>query len=522
MGRGSTDGGWTIAGRILASVLLALVLLGIPLAHASAPPVVTITASPSSPRTGESVSFQSTVVHDGSTTESWDFGDGATATGATASHGYAAAGSYTVVLTSTPDDGSGPSTATTTVTVENRAPDASFTFSPASPETGQAVTFSSTSSDPDGSVASQAWDTDNDGVFDDGTGPQASRTFGQPGDYTVRLQVTDNNGSTDVASRTVRVANQPPLASFTYSPSPFTSGQTVTFRSTSSDPEGAIVSQSWDFNNDGQFGDRTGATVSWSFLTTRPYTVRLRVEDSAGAVDVETSVVTPGNRAPVVSIAFAPAQPQAGALVTFTGSASDPDGTISSRAWDVDGDGDFDDATGPTATVAFPAAGTYTVRMRAIDNDDASSIAIATVVVSAAPAGSSPVAAQGVLGTTAAGPVSFALLKPFPVIRIRGWVTARGARISLLSVRAPRGSRVSVRCRGVRCPLRRQVRSAGRVRLKRLQRYFRAGVSIEIRVTKGQAIGKFTRIAIRKGKRPFRRDLCLVPGAKRPTKCPPA
>ena len=54
---------------------------------------------------------------------------------------------------------------------------AAFTFTPASPQTGQSVTFTDGSTDCDGTIASRAWDTDNDGAFDDGTGTTAARTF---------------------------------------------------------------------------------------------------------------------------------------------------------------------------------------------------------------------------------------------------------------------------------------------------------------------------------------------------------
>src|SRR3954452_20511971 len=74
----------------------------------------------------------------------------------------------------------------------NTPPAAGFTVSPQPALTGQTVTFTSTSSDPNGSVASQACDLDNDGAFDDGTGASASRSFTPSGAYTVRLRVTDN------------------------------------------------------------------------------------------------------------------------------------------------------------------------------------------------------------------------------------------------------------------------------------------------------------------------------------------
>ena len=43
-------------------------------------------------------------------------------------------------------------------------------------------------------------------------------------------------------------------------------------------------------------------------------------------------------------------------------------------------------------------------------------------------------------------------IRPFPVVRMRGRLTATGARVSLLSVRAPRAAKVTVRCKG-RCPM---------------------------------------------------------------------
>ena len=107
------------------------------------------------------------------------------------------------------------------------------------------------------------------------------------------------------------------------------------------------------------------------------------------------------------------------------------------------------------------------------------------------------------------------------IVRIRGRVTTRGARLTLLGVRAPRGALVVGRCLGRACSVRRQAaRARSPVALRRFHRHFRAGTVIVVRVTMPGQIGKFTRFTIRRGKPPLRRDLCLAPGVRRPVNCP--
>ncbi|MDM7830682.1 PKD domain-containing protein, partial [Cellulomonas edaphi] len=85
----------------------------------------------------------------------WTFGDGSTATGATAKHTYASAGTYPITLTVTDDEGAKHTTsAQATVRVPNVAPVAAMT----SKVTDLAVAFDATGSrDSDGTIASYAW-----------------------------------------------------------------------------------------------------------------------------------------------------------------------------------------------------------------------------------------------------------------------------------------------------------------------------------------------------------------------------
>ncbi len=71
--------------------------------------------------------------------------------------------------------------------------------------------------------------------------------------------------------------------------------------------------------------------------------------------------------------------------VTLTDTSTDPDGTIAARAWDLDDDGQYDDAGGASATRTFSAAGTFTVRLRVTDDDGAQATTSRQITVSAAP-----------------------------------------------------------------------------------------------------------------------------------------
>jgi PKD repeat protein len=105
-----------------------------------------------------------------------------------------------------PSAGPGVAPGPATPPPSNAAPAAGFAFTPTAPLAGQAVRFSDTSTDADGTVALQEWDLDDDGSFDDATGGAASWTFGAAGTYTVRLRVTDDAGGQGIATRTVTVA----------------------------------------------------------------------------------------------------------------------------------------------------------------------------------------------------------------------------------------------------------------------------------------------------------------------------
>jgi len=347
------------------------------------PPTAGFTSSPDSPQTGDDVTFTSTASDSDGTIANvaWDLDNNGSfeATGATAHRSFAKAGTYTVRQRVT-DDSGGSDIATGTVTVANRAPTAAFSFSPTAPRTGDQVTFTSSSTDPDGSIASYAWDLNGDGNFDDSTLANPKTTFATPGPHTVRLQVTDDNGATDVVEHTVDVANRPPTAAFVVSPTSPNTLDPVTLTSTSTDPDGTIASVAWDLDNDGQFNDGNTSTIQTSFATPGPHTVRLQVTDSNGATDVATKTVTAINRPPKASFTTTPDAPTTDGPVTFTSTSTDPDGTIAKTEWDLNNDGTYE-TSGDTVQKQFTVPGSYPFSLRVTDSNGATDVATGTVTI---------------------------------------------------------------------------------------------------------------------------------------------
>ena len=125
-------------------------------------------------------------------------------------------------------------------------------------------------------------------------------------------------------------------------------------------------------------------------------------------------------------------------------------------------------------------------------------------------------------------------MSPFPVVRISGQFSSRGVRIRRLTIDAPPGSAVKVRCGGRGCPFKRLRRTISQrvlanrelpptrlLRVRTLEgRLLRPGVKLRLFVTRPDAIGKYTRFTIRRRKSPSRTDMCLVPGSARPLSCP--
>jgi hypothetical protein len=215
------------------------------------------------------------------------------------------------------------------------------------------------------------------------------------------------------------------------------------------------------------------------------------------------------NARPDANFGFFPRDPVAGQSVRFVSYACDPDGELVEQAWDLDGDGLFDDDSGRGAVGRFPA-GTHLVRLSVSDRRGITATRNRIIDVE-----------RGSPEYVVPEPFKPPLLIPFPLVRLSGNVSGAVTRVRVLSVRAPVCSRATVLCQGPSCPWRRRTQEVGRgpARFRGLST-LAAGAIVRVLVTKRHRIGKYTSFRMRADRPPKRRDRCLPFGARRGVPCP--
>ena len=174
----------------------------------------------------------------------------------------------------------------------NVPPVASFTMSLPVAEIGQSVSFTAvTSIDEDGVIVGYAWDF-GDGT--DGSGRSVSHTYTAVGAYTVILIVTDDDGESAQAQKTIYIeAGEPPgpTASFTASPISGNSPLNVFFDASGSTYDQTPLTYTWDFG-DGSTGYGRQASHLYNTSTGATYTVTLTVTGPDGKSGTTTRTIT--------------------------------------------------------------------------------------------------------------------------------------------------------------------------------------------------------------------------------------
>jgi len=249
-------------------------------------PVVNFSYSPTSPRTNQSVTFTDTSSDSDSSISSWswNFGDGDTSSSQNPTHAYDTSGDFTITLNITDSHGATNQT-TKSITISNTNPVANFSYSPLHPTDLQNITFSDNSTDSDGTIVNWTWS------FGDGEhnySQNATHKYDDNGTYTVTLNITDNDGSTNQTSSTITVLNVGPTADFTYEPTYPELGEKIWFNDTSTDPDGTIANWTWKLES-----DQSNYTQDciYSFDTLKTKTITLTIKDNDGNTSTKSKQI---------------------------------------------------------------------------------------------------------------------------------------------------------------------------------------------------------------------------------------
>jgi chitodextrinase len=136
----------------------------------------------------------------------WEFGDGRTGSGVTATHSYDMPGTYLAKLTISDVFDRTASTSQTIVVGAGDQPKASFLFSPSAPKPSDVVNFNAAASKAAAgrTIRSYQWDF-GDGTRKTTTTATTTHDFTAAGTYSVTLVVTDDAGRTGFDTHDVSV-----------------------------------------------------------------------------------------------------------------------------------------------------------------------------------------------------------------------------------------------------------------------------------------------------------------------------
>lgn len=242
-----------------------------------------------------------------------------------------------------------------------------FSYAPITPTTGNTITFTDNSTDPndeDNPNLSYFWN-----LGDGNTSQEESPThsYSDNGIYNVSLNVTNAYQQWNSTNQTIIVSNLGPTSLFTYSPNPSIVNETITFTNECSDTDGAIVAYNWTFD-DGYYLNTTEKTnPTHTYNQSREYNVKLNITDNDGYIDTYTQTVSVTFK-PQANFTIDISNPSTSDIITLNDTSTDIDGSIASYNWSF-GDETFSQNQNPTHS--YSDDGSYTITLNVTDNKGA-------------------------------------------------------------------------------------------------------------------------------------------------------
>ncbi len=257
--------------------------------------------TPTAPYSYDTIIFTdlSTDQDDGIKSWRWDFGDSNTSDQQSPTHLYHKKGVYIVSLI-VADHYGVTDQISTPISIQNLPPTPQFEYSPIQPTDIDEISFTDTSTDIDGEIISWLW------IFGDGansTQKNPTHTYPDNGTYTLILQITDDDNTTQQLTQQIQILNVPPIAQFILNPQKPILKDNITYQDTSIDLDGTIVAWSWDFGDD---VTSTKQSPKHRYKNQGTYTITLTIIDNDGAqAQIEKTIIIvddkPAEEVPVVS-----------------------------------------------------------------------------------------------------------------------------------------------------------------------------------------------------------------------------
>lgn len=331
------------------------------------PPEASIDA-PSTVDVGESFDLDASGSSGEELSYSWDV-DGSGESGESVSTSFDSEGSYSVDLTVEDWQGQTDS-ASTTIQAELEDVDADISGAGSS-MVGEEVEFDGQYSQGHDGIDSYTWEIDGEQVS---SSSSFTRTFDEPGDYTVELTVEDGAGQQDTTTETHTVELEKPTASFSV-PSSVEAGESVTLDASESS-EGSYAIEEYNWNVDSE--TLTGETTTTSFVEDGEREIQLEVVDVQGNTATESATVLVDAEAPQAAISVQADQLAVGEEITFSGEDSEPGSSdIEDYQWTVDGESAFGEST----RFVFEEPGNKTVELTVVDAQDRENTVSKTVQI---------------------------------------------------------------------------------------------------------------------------------------------
>jgi len=185
-------------------------------------------------------------------------------------------GNYSVTLRATDWAGNRNETEINATVADGTAPNATLAVAPENATTNESVRFDAGNSTDNHRIDTYRWDVDGDGEIDATTNDSAlSHTYAERGRYDVTVEVVDEAGYNDTATRTVAVERPSPNASFTVSERRPEINETVRFDATPSSVPGNETNYTWRIDDGRSVRDEVA--FSTSFADSGTYAVTLTV-----------------------------------------------------------------------------------------------------------------------------------------------------------------------------------------------------------------------------------------------------